>query len=165
MRANDPKPRFDPRSPVQPNRSRTEYLVVGLVVLAFVGWLVSERVTTWIAQEAGIGTSPQDYKEARAAERPNSARGDVRAIFSADDYPIQALKNGEEGTVQARLDVDRNGNVSSCTILRSSGHESLDAATCSILRKRARFAPAHDAGGDRVADEVTTPPIVWRLEE
>src|SRR5690242_20330439 len=112
MGAADPKPKFDPRSPVQPNRSRLEYIIVALVALAFLGWLVSERVTSWKAQRAGSDSSPSPTpKDAAAADRRESSRGDLRAVFSADDYPVTAQRNGEEGTVQAQLDVDRSGNV------------------------------------------------------
>jgi protein TonB len=88
----------------------------------------------------------------------------MRHVFSGDDYPAAAQVRGEEGDVRARLDVDTRGRVSRCTIVQSSGSESLDDATCRILEERARFAPARDAGGNPVADSVLTPPIVWRLE-
>jgi protein TonB len=90
--------------------------------------------------------------------------GDLRTLFSADDYPAEAQRNGEEGTVQAELSVDARGHVRGCTVIHSSGHASLDSATCRILQRRARFDPAHDVNGDAVASSVVTPRIVWRLE-
>jgi protein TonB len=54
--------------------------------------------------------------------------------------------------------------VSGCEIIRSSGHKSLDDATCSILQRRARFTPARAADGQPIASTVVSPPIVWRLE-
>jgi len=98
------------------------------------------------------------------ATTSKSAKGDMRALFSADDYPAEAQRKGEEGTVQVELTVDQNGRVSACRIVRSSGSRSLDTASCSILTRRARFTPARDAEGRAVVDKITSPPIVWRLE-
>ena len=66
--------------------------------------------------------------------------------------------------MQARLDIDSKGSVSRCTIIRSSGHDGLDNATCKILKRRAHFTPARDAAGKVITDSVVTPPVVWRLE-
>jgi protein TonB len=96
---------------------------------------------------------------------PHSAEGEMRTLFSADDYPAEAQRRGEEGTVQAELAVDSSGRVTACTILRSSGSASLDSATCRVLQRRARFTPARDADGNPRADRVTTPPIKWQLED
>jgi TonB family protein len=95
---------------------------------------------------------------------PDGAKGDLRTLFSADDYPADAQSRGEQGTVLARLSIDSRGAVNRCEIARSSGSSSLDEATCRILKRRARFTPARDSSGNSVSDTVTTPPIVWRLE-
>ncbi len=94
---------------------------------------------------------------------PRPARGDLRTLFSVDDYPASAERKGEEGTVQANLAIDKAGRVSGCTILHSSGSKTLDNTTCSIMQRRARFVPARDVNGNAVPDAVVTPPVVWRL--
>jgi TonB family protein len=88
---------------------------------------------------------------------------DARTLFSVDDYPIEAVKNGWEGTVLADLTISPEGRVSSCAIIQSSGHAVLDQATCDIITKRAVFTPAKDASGKPVEDHVRTPPVVWGL--
>ena len=93
-----------------------------------------------------------------------SAKGDLRSLFSADDYPAAAQSAGAEGTAQASLTVGPDGRVIGCNLIRSSGNSSLDSATCNILRRRAKFTPARDSNGNPTTDTVTTPPIVWRLE-
>jgi protein TonB len=95
---------------------------------------------------------------------PHPARGDVRTLFSVDDYPIDALRNGQQGTVQAQLSIGPSGRVADCVIIRSSGVSSLDEATCGIMKRRARFRPARDANGNAVPYSVVTPPVIWRLE-
>src|SRR5687768_5270496 len=99
-----------------------------------------------------------------SATPPVPARGDLRGLFTTDDYPDAAICMGQEGDVQAELTVAANGRVSACAILRSSGFPALDAATCDAFTKRARFTPARDAGGRPVADTIVTPPVSWRLQ-
>ena len=95
---------------------------------------------------------------------PASARGDVRTLFSTDDYPSRAQRNEEEGTARARLTIGTNGRVTGCSIVQSTGSSSLDQATCKVLQSRARFTPATDSTGAKVQGDYTTPPITWRLE-
>lgn len=155
------KPQFDPRSPVQPARSPAPYFLAALVA----------AVLIWTAQQYRLEDSAakSDRQEQSTAaptgtEQAQEVKGDVRAVFSADDYPASAQANGEEGTAQAQLTVDESGRVSGCTIVRSSGHRSLDEATCAILTRRARFTPARDADGRAVPSTYVTPPVSWRLE-
>lgn len=100
----------------------------------------------------------------RKVQSATSARGDLRTLFSADDYPASAQSAGAEGTAQARLTIGTDGRVVSCDLIRSTGNGALDSATCNILRRRAKFTPARDSNGNPTVDTVTTPPIVWRLE-
>ncbi|WP_322597070.1 energy transducer TonB [Sphingomicrobium arenosum] len=95
---------------------------------------------------------------------PASARGDVRTLFSADDYPSRALRNEEEGSARARLTIGTNGRVEGCQIVQSTGSSSLDDATCKVLTRRARFTPATDSTGAKVVDTYTTPTIQWRIQ-
>ncbi|HVU30645.1 MAG TPA: energy transducer TonB [Sphingomicrobium sp.] len=93
-----------------------------------------------------------------------SARGDLRTLFTADDYPASAAAAGAEGTAQAELTIDAGGRVVGCNLIRSTGNSALDSATCNILRRRAKFTPARDSNGNATTDTVTTPPIRWQLE-
>ena len=93
-----------------------------------------------------------------------SAKGDLRSLFSADDYPAAAQSAGAEGTAQAQLTIGPDGRVVGCNLVRSTGNGALDSATCNILRRRAKFTPAKDSDGNATTDTITTPPIVWRLE-
>ena len=92
-----------------------------------------------------------------------AAKGDVRSIFSTDDYPASALASGAQGTAQAQLTIGPDGRVQSCNLIRSTGNGALDAATCNILRRRAKFTPAKDSNGQATTDTYTTPPIRWEI--
>jgi protein TonB len=94
-----------------------------------------------------------------------SARGDVRSIFSTDDYPASALASGAQGTAQAQLTIGPDGRVQGCNLVRSTGNGALDQATCNILRRRAKFTPARDSNGQATTDTYTTPPIRWEIPE
>jgi periplasmic protein TonB len=107
---------------------------------------------------------PQPPPPPRKVQSATSAKGDLRTLFSADDYPAAAQSAGAEGTAQAQLTIGPDGRVVGCNLTRSTGNSALDSATCNILRRRAKFSPAKDSNGNATTDTVTTPPIVWRLE-
>jgi protein TonB len=85
-------------------------------------------------------------------------------LFSSDDYPASAVRAGEQGSVGFRIEVDKVGRVSGCTVTASSGSAVLDSATCRIVASRARFEPARDRKG-RPAVDGFSGRIVWRLPE
>lgn len=84
------------------------------------------------------------------------------ALVTIADYPPSARRAGEEGTVGFALDITADGRVSACTIEASSGSAALDAATCRIMRSRARFEPARDSGGQPIPDHLQSH-IRWIL--
>lgn len=100
----------------------------------------------------------------RKVQSATSAKGDLRTLFSADDYPAAAQAAEAQGTAQAELTISPTGQVVGCSLIRSTGNTALDSATCNILRRRAKFTPARDSNGNPTSDTVQTPPIVWRLE-
>src|SRR5438552_6090505 len=97
----------------------------------------------------------------RKTQSATSAKGDLRTLFSTDDYPPAALSAGVGGTAQAELTIDASGRVVGCNLIRCTGNGALDSATCNILRRRAKFTPARDSNGNATSDTLRTPPIVW----
>lgn len=102
------------------------------------------------------GTPPSAVTGAR------SASGSLSSLIGQDDYPPAAIMAGEQGSVGFRLTVGPSGRVTGCSILKSSGSQSLDIATCRILRSRARFTPAKAADGTPVESSVDDS-VTWRL--
>lgn len=80
------------------------------------------------------------------------AKANLASYFSDDDYPPSAQRNEEQGTTRFRLSIGTDGRVTDCQVTGSSGSSALDAATCSILRRRARYSPAIGAGGQPITD-------------
>ena len=95
--------------------------------------------------------------------KAQSASGNLQGLFSGDDYPADAIRNEDQGTVTVRLDISAQGRVTNCSVTGSSGSRSLDNATCRILRSRARFSPAKMSDGTPTTDTYTQR-ITWRLE-
>jgi TonB family protein len=84
-------------------------------------------------------------------------------VMTSQDYPRVSIQHEEEGTVLIRLRIDESGLVTSCKIVKSSGHAALDEQTCALYRARARFEPAKDRLG-RVIASNSMQKITWRLE-
>jgi protein TonB len=97
----------------------------------------------------------------RKTQSAQSAKGDLRTLFSTDDYPASALAAGAGGTAQAELTIGTDGRVVACNLIRSTGNGALDSATCNILRRRAKFSPARDSNGNATTDTIRTPTITW----
>ena len=95
--------------------------------------------------------------------KAQSAKGNLQNLFSGDDYPPDALRNEDQGTVSVSLNIGTDGRVTGCSVVGSSGSRSLDNATCRILRSRARFTPAKGSNGQPMTDTYSQR-ITWRLE-
>lgn len=82
--------------------------------------------------------------------------------ITAEDYPSGAIRRLEEGSATVRLTVSAEGRVTDCTVVSSSGSAELDATTCTLLSRRARFDPALDAQGRPIPATVTRR-VSWDL--
>ena len=84
---------------------------------------------------------------------PRAARslGNPGSWATSNDYPARDLREGNQGVAGFRLTIGSNGKVQECTITASSGFPGLDRATCDNLTRRARFEPATDGSGAKVA--------------
>lgn len=87
----------------------------------------------------------------RFAPRTARPRGNQAGWVTTDDYPTADIRAGHAGTVRFRVAIDASGRVTGCTVTQSSGHAGLDAATCRNVTRRARFDPASDGAGEKVA--------------
>lgn len=113
------------------------------------------------SQSTELATESADSAGSAGGAQP--ARGSLATLFSADDYPMEAFRNEDQGTVTVELAINEHGRVMRCEVRVSSGSDALDARTCVILSNRARFEPARDESGHPVSDTYTQR-ITWRLE-
>ncbi len=84
--------------------------------------------------------------DAGAGTPPRRIAGRIRN----HDYPKAALRAGRGGTVSVQYRVEADGRVSECWVTASSGSAELDGATCAMIQRRFRFAPARDESGRAV---------------
>lgn len=95
------------------------------------------------------------------AARP---RGNPGGWIGQSDYRTSWINRDMTGIARFRLGIGVDGRVESCTITRSTGHAELDAATCALLRKRARFEPARDGTGARTQGTFASS-VEWRIPD
>ncbi len=88
-------------------------------------------------------------EQASLSEPPRPANN-IGNWVTTYDYPGEALWKRMEGMVGFRLDIDTEGRVTGCHIQSSSAPPILEVATCDLVRSRARFRAARDAGGKPV---------------
>jgi TonB family protein len=119
---------------------------------------------------AGLQTCTDDLKRywnMDGEERgliSTSSKGGLRALFSAEDYPLEAYNRQQEGSIQLLLLVDEKGVVAGCHVLTPSNIPVIDAMGCQVINERAKFSPALDRAGKPTRSTVVTPKIVWRME-
>ncbi len=86
---------------------------------------------------------------------------DIGRWFTASDYPAAARRQGAEGAVRYRIDVDAAGRAVGCRVIQSAG-PALDQPTCDLLIRRSHFRSAVDPSGKAIAGSYTGS-IRWSL--
>lgn len=88
---------------------------------------------------------------------------DVREILSYTDFPQFLLNQGDaDRTVYTRTTVRPDGTIDNCAAEASSGDQRLDAYTCALIVKRAKFLPARWVDGSAVYG-VLRMPVRWLI--
>lgn len=114
-------------------------------------------VITLLAAQAGTGADPvpisvriEETLLSTPAKSPASPRGNPGNWANSNDYPSRALREEQEGVTRFRLIVGADGRASHCEIRQSSGSRALDQATCTVIKRRARFNVALDDRGNPI---------------
>lgn len=96
--------------------------------------------------------------------KPRAAipKGRMAQWVTTNDYPTSDLRLEHHGRTAYRLTIDASGAVTECTVTASSGHPGLDKATCDNVKRRARFEPATDQTGARVAGSYNGS-VTWQI--
>lgn len=92
-----------------------------------------------------------DVNSLKAAKVPPRPIGSPANWATTSDYPSDALRAGQGGSVRFLLIVGADGMPTRCSIARSSGVPQLDAVTCQLAMRRARFKPAENGEGQPIA--------------
>lgn len=86
-----------------------------------------------------------DIAKHRTMTRRAIPKGNPGKWVRPEDYPREALLQGQRGLVHVRLDVDAAGQPTGCHIQQSTRPREFDDAVCKSLMRRAEFQPALDA--------------------
>ena len=147
-----------PGAPVRPGGSSwVPALIVLALVVASGGIFLATQMRDTDPQSRNAEPQLEDLLE--EAPPPFAQRGADRVQDSYnpaswvtnDDYPAEALRNGEQGSVGIEFTVTPKGRASDCKVAQSSGSQLLDRTTCALITERARYNPALDAKGRAVA--------------
>lgn len=82
--------------------------------------------------------------------RKVEAKGNPATWATTNDYPKEMLRQGGQGIVRFRLDIDEIGAVTGCRVQQRTNPDDFAALTCRLMTKRAKFSPALDANGQTV---------------
>jgi TonB family protein len=124
------------------------------------------RLGTYVLPQAEAGVArllacPRATGATAGAPSGPRQAAPLNTYFSTDDYPRDARRLREQGTVGFSVLVGADGRVTDCVVTSSSGSASLDAATCRIVRERARYRPARDPQGNAVAGREDGLAVTW----
>lgn len=84
--------------------------------------------------------------------------------FSANDYPIDMARRGQESVVKIRVLVDATGRVTKCTSISHFTEPEFNKITCARFMERAHFEPAELADGTKVPSYYVNK-VIFRLEQ
>lgn len=131
--------------------------------------LANKRVFIYLPSNAASAPVKALFS-ARAGSPPTELRGKgshaevLAGAIGDDDYPKDALRAGTSGTTTVTFDVGIDGRVHNCGIDQSSGSDSLDNQSCTLLSGRFTFKPARGADG-LPTTETRSQRIAWRLPD
>jgi periplasmic protein TonB len=111
------------------------------------------------SRAANIAACPVKPVDKSRGAKPKNNPG---SWATTTDYPSRALNQQREGTTGFRVTVGPDGKVTDCQVTASSGHADLDAATCSNVKRRARFDPAWDSSGNPTSGSYSNR-VTWRI--
>nr|WP_294850912.1 energy transducer TonB [uncultured Sphingomonas sp.] len=106
---------------------------------------------------AFLGVSPLAAQESTQEAR-NAANNEV--IFK--NYPPRALAAREQGTVQFKVKLDREGHPTECFVTGSSGYAGLDNETCSLILLHAKFKPMRNDDGQHITPTLAGA-VNWKI--
>jgi TonB family protein len=83
--------------------------------------------------------------------------------ITADDYPLESIRNNEQGTIGVRIFIKEDGVPGEVEVLVSSGYPRLDEAARTMILRRWRYRPA-TRNGVPIASWTPTN-VVFQIEQ
>ena len=123
-------------------------------------WQQADRCLASVGS-ALLTSAPPPYSDGTRPNRSLPVPRGAGAWINSNAYPPKALATKTEGDVGIKVIVDRYGYPIECSVVKGSGSEILDDATCIQIRKVAHFYPALNAAG-MASDGKWETVIKWR---
>lgn len=79
-----------------------------------------------------------------------------------NDFPPEARDARMEGVATVTVTTDPDGGIADCSVTGSSGHETLDKASCDYVRAQGPFNPARDLQNNPTEGRFVRK-VTWRL--
>lgn len=149
-------PRTAPQPRVDLNRSMPDMVAIDPMILP--------PLRPAIGDGEGLLPIPSPSVAPGFAPKAATPRGTMSNWVTANDYPASELRLEHEGRTRIALTVSSEGRVESCAVTGSSGFISLDRVACARVTARARFNPATDDTGAKVAGRYATT-IRWEIPD
>ena len=99
------------------------------------------------ARERWIDAGVDPALVARIAVEPLGSIDGIDGIFSDRDYPVEAIRSGESGSVRVLTMIGVDGRAHKCRPLSAPRSPVLIRDTCAVIEDRARLQPARDKEG------------------
>ena len=122
--------------------------------------MILATIAAALLASAQADATPMREIEVQAAFQ-SSASG-LTNLLRNQDYPAEARRNREQGLVRFHIVIGTDGRLTDCTVTGTSGHASLDEATCALARERFRFVPGRDEYNLPTTDQADYV-MTWRL--
>lgn len=119
-----------------------------------------KAIFRWAAVLVIAASTPALAQDRTTPARPLNAG----EWITHQDYPLSAIRAGEEGTVSFALTVTPEGSVPGCEVTGGTAPDTLKLLTCELIRQRARFEPARDDQG-RASGATYDGTVVWQIPE
>ena len=84
--------------------------------------------------------------------RAPASAGDFESLFTSRDLPQAGIGLNYEAPVGFVLLIDETGRIADCTVTETSGGGALDAQSCAVPMRLAKFKPALGADGRPTRD-------------
>jgi TonB family protein len=151
-------PKFSPRLHLTSMKSALKALEVCYADL-LTGWGIGPEDVAIMVAARKMRLESTSQVTAQRVDLPK-VKSNAAAWVTSNDYPTEALRAEQGGTVTVLLQLTDTGKPESCRVLVSSKVESLDQGTCAALSKRAQYIAPLDAKG-RPRKSVAIERIRW----
>jgi protein TonB len=107
--------------------------------------------------------APPPVHAAAAPPPPPTELKQITRTHTLPPYPPMSQRLGEQGTSQLKVTISTAGDVTECTVDKSSGSTRLDTAACDYVKAHWKWQPPTSEG--KPVSATTLVSVVWNLKD